>query len=229
MVASLEERLGYCFEDRALYEQALTHRSYAVERGGLDNERLEFLGDAVLELLITELLMGRFPDSPEGALSRLRSRMVRTETLGRVAQSLDIGPHVLLGRGEERTGGRGKPSILGDCLEALLGAVYRDGGLSAARSMVNLAWAAELDQIDDPRTFGRDPKSALQEQTQALWRLLPQYRVVATTGPAHARTYRVAVHIGERARAEGEGTSRRNAERAAAAAAIRWLRDPGEE
>jgi ribonuclease-3 len=226
--SDLQARLDYRFQDQAIFAQALTHRSYAVERGGADNERLEFLGDAVLELLITELLMRRFPDSPEGALSRLRARMVRTETLGRVAVSLDLGSHLKLGRGEERTGGRAKPSILGDCLEAILGAVFRDGGLDAARGLVTRAWADEVSQIDDPRTYGRDPKSTLQEHTQAIWRLLPQYRVVGTEGPAHARTYQVEVQIGDRARAEGEGTSRRNAERAAASSAMCLLREQEE-
>ncbi len=226
----LERRLGYSFGDPELLALALTHRSWKEEHQGGDNERLEFLGDAVLELVVTEHLVHRFPEAPEGALSRVRARLVRTSSLAQLSRRWGLGELLLLGRGEEASGGRDKDSLLANALEAVLGALYRDGGFEVCRRALTPELERELAEVTDPASFGVDPKSALQELTMALWRLIPRYRVLATEGPAHARRFHVEVSVGDRVSATGWGPSKRAAQRQAAEDALGRVRaGEGEE
>ncbi|WP_394833522.1 ribonuclease III [Pendulispora rubella] len=205
------------------FDEALTHPSYANEAGGApDYERLEFLGDAVLGLCVSELLVASHPGADEGTLSRMRSALVNADALARWARAESIGPSLALGRGAAAAGEQFRTNVLADAVEALVAAVYTAGGLDAARGLVQevvrepLATAAGA-------LGGRDPKSALQEWVQAQGNLPPAYRVVATHGPAHERVFRVEVAVGEQVLAAGEGPSKRLAERAAAAAALENL------
>ena len=216
----LQSRVGVAFENPDLLAQALVHRSYSEESGGLNNERLEFLGDAVLELTVTEMLFRKVPHATEGQLSRIRAHLVRTESLAEVGRSWGIGDALLLGRGELRSGGREKPSLLADGVEAFMGALYLDQGLSAVSAVVEQSFSRWVNEIEDPSVYGVDPKSQLQEMTMARWRLLPKYDLVSTDGPAHAKSYRVRVKVGEHVEAEGTGSSKRKAQRAAARLAL---------
>ena len=217
----LEARLGHRFGDRTLLERALTHRSAAGPAAS--NERLEFLGDAVLGLLAAELLYRRFPRAEEGELSRRRAWLVREQTLAEVARELDLGALLRLGPGELRSGGFRRDSILADALEALLGAVYLDGGLEAARRVVERLLGERVACQPEPGAL-KDPKTRLQEWLQARRRPLPTYRVVEVAGAEHARRYTVACEVeGLEAATLGEGTSRRRAEQAAAERALAEL------
>lgn len=216
---SLERKLGYKFNDPALLLQALTHSSYAHEQpAGVtgNNERLEFLGDAVLELLTAEMLYRRKPAVGEGQMTLERAAMVSTGALAEAARALGLGAHLRVGRGVEKSGGRDLPSLLGNAVEAVLGAVYLDGGLEPARKVFKKLSAG---------AGGRavNHKGALQERTQSSGRGVPEYVVLDATGPGHARVYRVGVRLGEAELAVGEGATRRAAEQAAAAVAIRAL------
>lgn len=215
----LERKLGYAFRNPAWLRQALTHRS----AGPLHNERLEFLGDAVLELLVSELLFDRYPDADEGTLSRLRARLVRQESLARMARSLELGACLSLGAGEKGSGGSSRESTLANAVEALLGAIYLDGGLGPARAQA-LAWLQPLldglGQADDMR----DAKTRLQEYLQARTQPLPEYTVEAMTGKEHARHFRVSCRVTLLPKAVlGEGSSRRIAEQQAAARVLAQL------
>lgn len=221
---ALQALLGYRFTDPALLELALTHRSWKEERGGGDNERLEFLGDAVVELVVTEYLVDRYPDSPEGPLSRVRASLVRTTTLAELGRTWGLGEVLLLGRGEAASGGASKESLLANAVEAVLGAIYRDAGLPACRAVLVPALDRELAGVHDPSEYGVDPKSALQELTMARWRLTPKYNVVGTEGPAHARRFHVQVSAARLVTADGWGSTKRDAQRQAAAAALQQLR-----
>lgn len=218
----LEARLGYRFEQRELLERALTHSSRAHEAGdpGRDNERLEFLGDAVLGLVVAELLMERHPDVPEGNLSRARARLVNTRSLDAHARALELDLHLRLGRGELRSGGRDKPSILANVFEAVLGALYLDGGLGAVRTLVEREFAGAIANADQPLP---DPKTHLQEQLQAKGEEVPGYTTTATHGPDHARVFEVEVQVGERVLGTGKGSSKREAEQEAARHALAAL------
>lgn len=216
----LEERVGVSFESRDLLQQALIHKSYSEEAGGVDNERLEFLGDAVLELTVTEMLFRKVPEATEGHLSRIRAHLVRTESLAEVGRSWGIGEALSLGRGELRSGGREKPSLLADGVEAFIGALYLDQGLAVVAELVDRSFDRWVNEIDDPSVYGVDPKSQLQETTMALWRILPKYELLETSGPAHAKSYKVKVVLGDRCEAEGVGSSKRKAQRAAARLAL---------
>lgn len=221
----VEDRLGYRFSNPDLLRQALVHRSYLNENPGFglpDNERLEFLGDVVLSLIVAETLFRRFPDLPEGKLTRLRSWLVRTETLARWARELDLGPELFLSRGEEQTGGRRRPSILASAFEAVLGAVYLDGGLEAARRVLLPFVEGELEKLQDPDEV-LDPKTRLQEVTQARWQLTPAYVTVHQTGPSHRRKFTVEVRLGDRVLATGQGYSKQAAEQEAARTALARL------
>jgi ribonuclease-3 len=212
---ALLSRLSYRFDDPGLLRQALTHRSF----GSPNNERLEFLGDGVLNCLIAAQLYHRFPNLAEGNLSRLRASLVNQETLSRLAQSLDLGGHLRLGEGELKSGGFRRPSILADALEALIGAVYLDGGFGAAADAVARLYAPLLAELD-PRTEGKDPKTLLQELLQGRRLGLPVYNVVQVSGEAHEQQFRVECLIPQlEIRTEGEGPSRRAAEQNAARAA----------
>lgn len=209
---TLRDRLGYAFRRPELLVQALTHRSY----GAGHNERLEFVGDAVLNCAIAAALYHRFPQVPEGELSRVRATLVNRETLARLAAGLDIGSALKLGEGEQRSGGATRPSIIADALEALFGAVFLDGGYDAARSVIEDVYAADLAQID-PAALGKDPKTRLQEWLQAHRVALPDYTVIGVSGEAHAQTFTVECRIPALGIAtEGSGASRRAAEQDAA-------------
>ncbi|NTV95653.1 MAG: ribonuclease III [Thiobacillus sp.] len=216
---ALQARLGYAFTHPDLLEQALTHRSFSVD----NNERLEFLGDGVLNCVVGALLYERFPDLKEGQLSRIRANLVNQQPLYEIAQELGLGRHLRLGEGELRSGGASRPSILADAVESILGAAFLDAGFEAARSMVERLFASRLDEID-PATHGKDAKTLLQEWLQSRKHGLPQYELVATSGQAHAQTFRVACRIDALGIAtEGAGASRKAAEQAAAQTAYQRL------
>ncbi|HEY6477183.1 MAG TPA: ribonuclease III [Polyangia bacterium] len=220
----LEARLGYAFRDRALAETALTHTSWLNEAsapGRVDNERLEFLGDAVLALVVSDLLMRRLPDSAEGDLTRARAALVSEGGLARAAAALDLGRFLFVGRGEERTGGRARPSILADALEALMGAVYLDGGLGAVADVAQRLFQNELGDVESHARL--DYKSRLQERAQALWQAAPVYQVVGESGPDHDKRFEVALSFAGREWARASGRSKKEAEQSAAAAALATL------
>jgi ribonuclease-3 len=205
-------RLGYRFADPELLRRALTHRSH----GASHNERLEFLGDSVLNCVVSLELYARFPDLSEGQLSRLRANIVNDQALAGAAKALEFGAHLRLGEGELRSGGAGRTSILAGALEALVGAVYLDGGIERAREVVRVLLGRVLEAID-PATSGKDPKTLLQEYLQARKHALPQYAVVATRGEAHEQQFQVECVVAELGiRSLGQGASRRSAEQEAA-------------
>jgi ribonuclease-3 len=221
----LEARLGYTFRDPELLDRALTHRSWVAEAGlaaGDQNERLEFLGDAVVQLVVSDLLLTRQPDATEGELSQYRSQLVRQASLAAVARDLGFGDRLRLGVGEARSGGRDKASILCAAYEAVIGAIYQEAGLAAAREMVEHHLGPRTPGLG-ARGWPRDAKTALQEISQERWRLLPSYELVEATGPDHDRRYRFAVWIGDHRLGEGEGSSKKAAEQAAASAALERL------
>jgi len=218
--SALEARLGYQFTNRELLATALTHRSYANEHPGLgrsNNEKLEFLGDAVLDLVIGHMLMGKFPEASEGQLSVTRSQVVSEAGLAEVAQELELGEWLFLGRGEELTGGRDKPSLLSDAVEAVVAGVYLDGGFRAAWDLVERLFPERLDNVEVTGYY--DHKTRLQERTQALLKTTPDYVVVNERGPDHAKVFEVCVEILGREWARAEGRSKKEAEQRAAAAA----------
>lgn len=215
----LSKRLGYVFAQPDLLQRALTHRSYAPEH----NERLEFLGDSVLGCVIANHLYRSFPQLSEGELSRLRSNLVREETLAKLAQQLDLGSQLRLGEGELKSGGFRRPSILADALEALFGAVLLDSGFADAEKVVLNLYVPYLKQVD-VRTLGKDAKTLLQEYLQGRRIPLPTYSVVDMTGEAHEQSFQVECVIPSlNISARGTGTSRRNAEQQAAQAAYQQL------
>jgi ribonuclease-3 len=217
--APLQRELGYRFAQPALLLQALTHRSHSAPH----NERLEFLGDSVLNCCIAHELYLRYGDLKEGELSRLRANLVKQDALAAVAQDLDLGTYLRLGEGELKSGGFRRPSILADTLEALLGAVFLDGGFTAAHAAIVGLYAPLLGQID-PSTSGKDPKTLLQELTQSRKIALPQYAVVATQGAAHKQMFEVECQIPQLSvRTTGRGFSRRVAEQEAARLAFAQL------
>lgn len=208
----LRRQLGYEVRDGALLASALTHRSASSR----NNERLEFLGDSVLNLVVAEQLFRRYPDASEGDLSRLRARVVSAEPLAEVAQRIGLGEQLVLGSGELKTGGFRRQSIIADALEALIGAIYLDGGLDAARSVVLSLLSARIDSAPDPASL-KDSKTRLQEYLQSRSLPLPQYTVESVEGEPHAQHFRVECRVESLARvAQGAGTSRRRAEQEAA-------------
>ena len=212
-------RLGYAPRDRDLFVVALTHRSAE----GANNERLEFLGDSVLNLLLSERLYREFPNASEGDLSRLRARLVSEEPLAEIAQSMQLGELLLLGSGELKTGGFRRQSILADAFEALCGALYLDGGLDSVRARIGPMFEARIAALPEPSTL-KDAKTRLQEFLQANGRALPQYTVKRTSGEPHAQTFLVSCVVAHASlETEGEGPSRRRAEQIAAQAALRAL------
>ncbi|GGV02603.1 ribonuclease 3 [Actinomadura cremea] len=221
--AELTRALGVEVED-ALLERALTHRSYAYENGGLPtNERLEFLGDSVLGLVVTDTLYRGHPDLPEGHLAKLRAAVVNMRALAGVARGLGVGAHIRLGRGEEGTGGRDKASILADTLEALIGAVYVDRGLDAASALVHRLFDALIARSAGLGA-GLDWKTSLQELTAVEELGVPEYHV-AESGPDHQKTFRASVRVGGETYGSGEGRSKKEAEQHAAEAAWNAIRD----
>ena len=215
----LETALGHRFGNAELLRQALTHRSHSSPH----NERLEFLGDAVLNCVVASLLYRRFGDLREGDLSRQRANLVRQEALAQVAQGLTLGDHLRLGEGELKSGGFRRPSILADALEAIIGAIFLDAGFDAARSVIERLLSPLLEQLD-PSDSGKDPKTALQEFLQAQRQPLPQYALLTTRGEAHAQEFEIECTISSLGvRALGIGASRRAAEQCAAREALRLL------
>lgn len=224
---ALTERLGHRFADGSLLRRALTHpsvggghRSRSDRAGALAFERLEFLGDRVLALIISEWLLETYPDEPEGSLSKRLSACVRAEAVGEVARALDLGACLRLSPGESVGGGRENASILADAGEAVLGAVFLDGGLETARRLVRRYWEPILARSDQPP---QDAKTRLQEWAQGLGKPLPVYEILRRAGPAHRPTFAVSVTVEGEAPAEGSGSARRLAEQAAAEALLRRL------
>lgn len=216
----LEERLGHWFEDARLLDRALTHRSLS----GPDTpsyERLEFLGDRVLGFVIADALLERFPDEPEGHLSRRLNALVRRETLAEVARALDLGPDIRFGPSEEALGAE-NPALLADVCEALIAAIYRDAGVEAARAFVARNWEGRFDSAANPP---RDPKSALQEWSMGRGLGLPTYEETARGGPDHAPVFTIRVSVGDLGACEGEGRSKRAAEQTAAADLLKRLKN----
>jgi ribonuclease-3 len=217
---ALQQRLQHTFANPGLLKLALTHRSYSADH----NERLEFLGDSVLNLAVADLLYARLTELPEGDLSRVRANLVKQDTLHRLAVVLGLPEVLLLGEGEMRSGGQKRPSILADALEAVIGAVYLDAGFAAAQALVHRLFnAVEINPTMD--AIGKDPKTELQEWLQGRKMRLPLYRVVGTLGVAHRQTFDVECEVTEFGLAErGIGGSRRAAEQAAAAAMLHNLK-----
>ncbi len=207
---------GHGFRDTSLLAQALTHRS----AGAPHNERLEFLGDALVGMIVAEALYGRWPKADEGALTRARAELVRESALAQIARELDLGPRLTLGPGEMKSGGQRRDSILSDALEALVGAIYLDAGFDSCRAAVLPWFERSLAELPVGKV-GKDPKTRLQEWLQARQRPLPVYELLAESGDEHARTFRICCRLQEPALvAEGEGGSRRAAEQQAAEAAL---------
>lgn len=221
---ALEERIAYRFADRGLLLEAMTHRSYANEmtsREIPDYERFEFLGDAVLDLVVSRCLLRDFPGCNEGELTRLRAEVVAEGSLARLAGSLRLGEALLLGRGEERSGGRRKTSLLADAIEALFGAIFTDGGFERAAEVIEpllLPLVAAASQRS-----GHDFKTRLQEACQARQQTLPIYRLAEASGPDHERQYRVEVYLETRLCGTGIGSTKKKAEQDAARQALRTL------
>jgi ribonuclease-3 len=224
----LEAVLGHRFRRREWLELALTHSTRRLEAAATaDNERLEFLGDAVVGLLVSEHLADAFPHWTAGQLSQARARIVSAESLSLAARELDLGSYLRLGRGEEKTGGREKPTLLADAYEALIAALYNDGGLEAARDFVQRTLIEPALQ-DAPQALGQpDEKSALQEYLQARGQAPAEYRVVGESGPDHRKSFRVEVLVAGVAVAAAEAGNKKKAEQQAAAQALRDLRAAG--
>jgi ribonuclease-3 len=225
--APLEARIGYTFRDAALCETAMTHTSWLNEAGDTsrsDNERLEFLGDAVLALVVSDLLMRRFPNRSEGELTRARAALVSEGGLARAAHAIELGKWIFLGKGEERAGGRTRQSIVANALEALMGAIYVDGGIAPAAAVAERLFAGMLEDVE--RHAQLDNKSRLQERAQALWQTTPTYEVVAQEGPDHDRRFEVALTLRGREYGRATGRSKKEAEQSAAAQALAALDAP---
>lgn len=225
---SLEKKLGHEFSDLKLLHRALVHKSFGNENfpsADLDernNERLEFLGDAVLDLVISEELLKAFPEAPEGELSRMRASLVNERVLAKLARELDLGKYLELGKGEEMTGGREKDSILSSALEAVVAALFRDGGFEAAAKCLQRAFGSRIQKPEMEFSLA-DYKTRLQEISQAKHKSAPVYNIVTTSGPDHERTFEVEVRINDRPSGRGTGRNRKEAEQAAARAALENL------
>ena len=223
-IAELESLLGHQFRDPRWLHQALMHSSRLPERAEQEpaesNEKLEFLGDAVLELVVSEELVREFPDWSEGQLSKSRARLVNATAISLSAQRLGLGKYLLLGRGEEKTGGRAKPALLADAYEALIAAVFLDGGLEAARGFVRRSLVEGEIAVEAERLGHTDHKSALQEFLQSRGMTPGSYHVIAESGPDHQKTFRVEVRIAGQVTAMGCGRTKKEAEQSAAIAAL---------
>jgi ribonuclease-3 len=222
----LQKALGYRFRDLSLLEEALTHRSLLNEindTGKRDNERLEFLGDAVLGLVVAELLMKALPDGREGELTLNRAALVKRKKLADIARRLALGEYLYLGKGEERTAGRQKVSILADAFEAVVGAVFLDGGFDAARTLVQDHFAEYLEDIQNRHQATPDPKTRVQELFLAFFHTSPVYEVIEESGPEHAKSFHVRLCLKNLSLASGRGTNKKEAEQDAAERFLRHL------
>ncbi|GED22981.1 ribonuclease III [Halomonas sabkhae] len=216
-------RIGHQFAQRELLELAMTHRSY----GGRNNERLEFLGDSIVNFVIAEDLFQRFPKAREGQLSRLRARLVKGQTLAELAREMEFGECLRLGSGEMKSGGHRRDSILADAVEAVIGAIYLDAGMETARTRV-LSWFAERLEMINLQDTQKDPKTRLQEFLQSRQVALPRYDVISVEGEAHAQTFTVECHVEVLdEHTQGIGSSRRHAEQQAAEQALTQLEKRG--
>ena len=226
-IKKLEKKIGYSFKNKTLLQRALTHKSSANERrlpSHEHNERLEFLGDAVLELAISENIMERFPEYPEGDLSKLRASIVNEWQLSELARHYDIGQYLYLGKGEEQTNGRQKNSLLADAYEAILGAIYLDRGFKKALALVR----KHYDRLLNEATLGsfyKDFKTELQERCQAQFRSIPRYRLIREKGPDHEKVFEVEIVIQNKVYGQGKGRSKKEAEQKAAEQALKRLQD----
>ncbi|MET0500539.1 MAG: ribonuclease III [Candidatus Binatia bacterium] len=220
----LEKALGYSFSDATLLVRALTHVSYNREKSAGHNEVLEFLGDAVLDLAISDLLMRSFPEKSEGDLSRMRAALVNSTVLAEKAALIKLGLSLRLGKGEERSGGRAKPSILAGAFEALLGAVYRDGGYEPAKRLVEKYFAADVNE----KTLGQqDYKTRLQEISQMLFHAPPDYRLISESGPDHDKCFVTEIAVGGNVFGKGDGKTKKQSEQEAAKQALEKLQKAG--
>ncbi len=222
----LEEAIGYKFKDKGLLKQALTHSSYAneqkINKSG-DYERLEFLGDAVLEVVSSEFLFHKYPDLPEGRLTKLRASMVCEPSLAICARDLDLGKYILLGKGEESTGGRGRESITSDVMEAIIGAIFLDGGMEKAKEHINRFILSDLEN----KVLFYDSKSTLQEVMQGELKKEFEYVLIGEIGPEHDKEFEVRVMSGKSELGRGKGRTKKAAEQQAAYEALLKLRDQG--
>jgi ribonuclease III len=227
-VERLQERLGYSFGDRRILLQSLTHTSYGHEFlqekpiALRDNERLEFLGDAILDVVVSDILLETFPNSNEGQLSKMRAAVVNEKTLAQVARSIRLQEVVRLGKGETQSGGNDKPSILSSAFEALIAAIYLDGGFNAVYPVVRHLFAPFFSEDRDLVAF-YDYKTQLQEVVQAKWKVTPSYHMLQATGPDHAKTFEVEVRMNGQLMAVATGSSKKEAEQNAAFAAIQTV------
>ncbi|MDO4546583.1 MAG: ribonuclease III [Clostridia bacterium] len=217
----LEEKLGYTFKNERLLITALTHPSYASDHHEDSYQRLEFLGDAVIELSVSRILFDRFTKMSEGQLTRMRAGLVREETLGQIALEWELGGIIRLSVGEEKSGGAKKPSILSDVVEAIIAAVYLDGGFGQAFELINRSMSGRLEELRDYDEL--DAKSRLQELLQARGQASPEYVLAGQQGPAHSPTFMVKAVSGEREIGYGAGSTKRQAQQAAAKAALDFL------
>lgn len=217
---ALEKVLDYEFKDKALLELALTHRSFH----GSNNERLEFLGDSILNFIVAELLFKKFSDLDEGDLSRLRSQLVKESTLSEIGAAINIGEYLKLGEGELKSAGWRRPSIMADGIEAIIGALFMDGGIDASHLFITKSYQDRINSIN-PREIHKDPKSILQEFLQSKKIALPSYEIISIKGEAHSQFFKVNCSISElKLISEGEGTSRKVAEQMAAQVAMKMLK-----
>ena len=224
-ITALEENLGWSFNDKTLLDKALTHRSYANENSGpsnADNEKLEFLGDAVLQLIISDLLMKRFPDHTEGQLSKLRASIVNERSLADLSRKFRVGDYLLLGKGEESSGGRKKPSLLANALESLIAAVYLDRGFEQTRALLGILFAPFIEEGDYDSVY-YDAKTSVQEKSMLLFKKMPHYVLVSETGPDHDKCFETSLFIGDHVIATGKGKSKKEAEKQAARLALEIL------
>jgi ribonuclease-3 len=224
---TLMDRIGYVFANYPVFQEALTHKSYTNEQGGMvipHNERLEFLGDAVLDMVISHKIFVAYPDLPEGELTRIRAEVVSEAGLAQVGRRLEIGTCLRLGRGELRTGGRNKDSLIANVLEALIGAVYCDGGFEAVQQMVLRLFDAFIERSFE-RKSGIDFKTRLQELMQARFGSPPEYQLVNSEGPDHLRNYTIEVRHGGHSFGQGSGKSKKVAAQQAARQALEALEE----
>ena len=224
MLEKLEARLGHTFANREFLKIALTHRSYHFENKAASPghfERMEFLGDAVLDLVLSESLMKRYPDVEEGTLSKWRASLVNEITLSEMAKVLDLGAYLYLGRSEKRELPR--PRLLASAYEAVLAAIYQDSNLETVRATIEREFAAKLDHLDRHVEYATDFKTRLQEWSQRHFRNVPDYRLTSSLGPEHAKTFRTEVWIAEKCLGQGEGQSRKSAEQEAARQALEQI------
>ena len=221
-----EQELGIPFENKSLLVRSLTHRSFLNEAPLIhaDNERLEFLGDAVLDLVVAEILYQRFPEQREGPLTAMRASLVRRETLAEFARKIDLGEQILLGKGEEESGGRDRDAILHAAFEALVGAIFLDSDLDTVTDFLLPFLDPEIGHLRSGRLH-KDAKSRLQEWSQAEYSITPRYHTIGSEGPDHAKEFTIEVHIGEKAYGVGKGNSKQRAAQAAAGAALEHIAD----